>query len=130
MPNVRIGEGARIYRAIIGEGAVIEAGVTIGSPDDSAITVIAVDQYRDKRSYAAGGGALMKHKVMGVINLIHETDELEAINGGPLPCNCALWRTLPLNRFCVVQHGQFRHLEGRSIRPYEISFAYGSSWIR
>jgi glucose-1-phosphate adenylyltransferase len=45
MPNVRIGEGARIYRAIIGEGAVIEAGVTIGSPDDSAITVIAVDQF-------------------------------------------------------------------------------------
>lgn len=45
MPNVRIGEGARIYRAIIGEGAVIQAGVTIGSPDDSAITVIAVDQY-------------------------------------------------------------------------------------
>ncbi|WP_138753368.1 glucose-1-phosphate adenylyltransferase [Paenibacillus sinopodophylli] len=45
MPNVRIGEGARIYRAIIGEGAVIQAGVTIGSPDDNAITVIAVDQY-------------------------------------------------------------------------------------
>ncbi|MGO4699066.1 glucose-1-phosphate adenylyltransferase [Paenibacillus sp. 2TAB26] len=45
MPNVRIGEGARIYRAIIGEGAVIQAGVTIGSPDDDAITVIAVDQY-------------------------------------------------------------------------------------
>ncbi|WP_141506045.1 glucose-1-phosphate adenylyltransferase [Paenibacillus luteus] len=45
MPNVRIGEGARIYRAIIGEGAVVQAGVTIGSPDDDAITVIAVDQY-------------------------------------------------------------------------------------
>lgn len=45
MPNVRIGEGARIYRAIIGEGAVIQEGVTIGSPDDDAITVIAVDQY-------------------------------------------------------------------------------------
>lgn len=45
MPNVRIGEGARIYRAIIGEGAVIQAGVTIGSPDDEAITVVAVDQY-------------------------------------------------------------------------------------
>ncbi|MGO4544359.1 glucose-1-phosphate adenylyltransferase [Paenibacillus sp. 2TAB23] len=45
MPNVRIGEGARIYRAIIGEGAVIQAGVTIGSPEDDAITVIAVDQY-------------------------------------------------------------------------------------
>lgn len=45
MPNVKIGEGARIYRAIIGEGAVIQAGVTIGSPDDDTITVIAVDQY-------------------------------------------------------------------------------------
>ncbi|WP_424766204.1 glucose-1-phosphate adenylyltransferase [Paenibacillus sp. sgz302251] len=45
MPNVRIGEGARIHRAIIGEGAVIQAGVIIGSPDDEAITVIAVDQY-------------------------------------------------------------------------------------
>lgn len=45
MPNVRIGEGARIYRAIIGEGAVIQAGVTIGSPDDEAITVVAVDQF-------------------------------------------------------------------------------------
>ncbi|MEV5028599.1 glucose-1-phosphate adenylyltransferase [Paenibacillus sp. LPE1-1-1.1] len=45
MPNVKIGEGARIYRAIIGEGAVIQAGVTIGSPADDAITVIAVDQY-------------------------------------------------------------------------------------
>jgi glucose-1-phosphate adenylyltransferase len=45
MPNVRIGEGAKIHRAIIGEGAVIQAGVTIGSPDDDAITVVAVDQY-------------------------------------------------------------------------------------
>lgn len=45
MPNVRIGEGAKIHRAIIGEGAVIQAGVTIGSPDDEAITVVAVDQY-------------------------------------------------------------------------------------
>lgn len=45
MPNVRIGEGARIYRAIIGEGAVIQAGVTIGSPDDETITVVAVDQF-------------------------------------------------------------------------------------
>ncbi|MDQ0058335.1 glucose-1-phosphate adenylyltransferase [Paenibacillus harenae] len=45
MPNVRIGEGASIHRAIIGEGAVIQAGVTIGSPDDEAITIVAVDQY-------------------------------------------------------------------------------------
>ncbi|MNZ69681.1 Glucose-1-phosphate adenylyltransferase [compost metagenome] len=45
MPNVRIGEGARVYRAIIGEGAVVQAGVTIGSPDDDAITIVAIDQY-------------------------------------------------------------------------------------
>ncbi|MFF2887742.1 glucose-1-phosphate adenylyltransferase [Paenibacillus sp. NPDC057967] len=45
MPNVRIGEGARIHRAIIGEGAVIQAGVTIGDPMDDAITIVAVDQY-------------------------------------------------------------------------------------
>jgi len=45
MPNVRIGEGSKIYRAIIGEGAVIQAGVVIGSPEDDDITVVAVDQY-------------------------------------------------------------------------------------
>ncbi|MGO4107315.1 glucose-1-phosphate adenylyltransferase [Paenibacillus sp. YAF4_2] len=45
MPNVRIGKGARIYRAIIGEGAVIEDGVSIGSPDDNAITVVAVGEF-------------------------------------------------------------------------------------
>ncbi len=45
MPNVRIGEGARIHRAIIGEGAVIQAGVQIGNPEDDAITVVAVEQY-------------------------------------------------------------------------------------
>lgn len=45
MPNVRIGKGARIYRAIIGEGAVIRDGVTIGSPDEEVITIVAVEQY-------------------------------------------------------------------------------------
>ncbi|KQO17622.1 glucose-1-phosphate adenylyltransferase [Paenibacillus sp. Leaf72] len=45
MPNVRIGEGARVYRAIIGEGAVIEDGVQIGDPEDDAITVVAVGQF-------------------------------------------------------------------------------------
>ncbi|MUT66705.1 glucose-1-phosphate adenylyltransferase [Paenibacillus sp. NEAU-GSW1] len=45
MPNVRIGKGSRIYRAIIGEGAVIEDGVTIGNPDDDAITVVAVGEF-------------------------------------------------------------------------------------
>jgi glucose-1-phosphate adenylyltransferase len=32
MPNVTIGEGARIYRAIIGEGTFVEAGAVIGDP--------------------------------------------------------------------------------------------------
>lgn len=45
MPNVRVGAGAQIYRAIIGEGAVIQAGVTIGDPHSDAITVVAVDQF-------------------------------------------------------------------------------------
>lgn len=45
MPNVRIGEGVQIHRAIIGEGAVIQAGVTIGDPAEDVITVVAVDQY-------------------------------------------------------------------------------------
>ncbi|MDQ6421089.1 glucose-1-phosphate adenylyltransferase [Paenibacillus sp. LHD-117] len=45
MPNVRIGKGARIYRSIIGEGAVIQAGATIGDPNDDSITVVAVEQY-------------------------------------------------------------------------------------
>ncbi|MFC4777416.1 glucose-1-phosphate adenylyltransferase [Paenibacillus sp. GCM10023252] len=45
MPNVTIGAGAKIYRAIIGEGAVIKEGVTIGSPDDETITVVASDEY-------------------------------------------------------------------------------------
>ncbi|OUS77499.1 glucose-1-phosphate adenylyltransferase [Paenibacillus sp. MY03] len=45
MPNVRIGKGARIYRSIIGEGAVIQAGAVIGTPEDDAITVVAVEQY-------------------------------------------------------------------------------------
>lgn len=45
MPNVKIGEGARIYRAIVGEGAIIEDGVIIGSPNDDAITVVAVGEF-------------------------------------------------------------------------------------
>jgi len=45
MPNVRIGEGSKIYRAIIGEGAVVQDGVVIGSPLGDDITVVAVDQY-------------------------------------------------------------------------------------
>ncbi|WP_248925514.1 glucose-1-phosphate adenylyltransferase [Paenibacillus hamazuiensis] len=41
MPNVRIGSHVRIYKAIIGEGTVIEDGVTIGHPEGSQdITLI------------------------------------------------------------------------------------------
>jgi glucose-1-phosphate adenylyltransferase len=39
MPNVKIGSGARIQRAIIGEGAVIDPGAVIGSADGE-ITLI------------------------------------------------------------------------------------------
>lgn len=45
MPNVRIGEGARIFKAIIGEGAVIQAGITVGDPLGETITVVAVGEY-------------------------------------------------------------------------------------
>ncbi|UVI27892.1 glucose-1-phosphate adenylyltransferase [Paenibacillus spongiae] len=45
MPNSQIGQGARIYKAIIGEGAIIADGVTIGSPDSKTITVIGSDEY-------------------------------------------------------------------------------------
>jgi len=45
MPNVRIGQGARIYKAIIGEGAIIADGITIGNQDSGSITVIGSDEY-------------------------------------------------------------------------------------
>ncbi|MFD0713711.1 glucose-1-phosphate adenylyltransferase [Paenibacillus sp. GCM10027626] len=47
MPNVKIGRGVRLYRAIIGEGAVIEDYVVIGSPDreDEGVTVVGSEQY-------------------------------------------------------------------------------------
>jgi len=44
MPNVRIGENVHIYRAIIGEGAIIEDGVTIGDESKKEITVIGSDE--------------------------------------------------------------------------------------
>jgi glucose-1-phosphate adenylyltransferase len=43
MPNVKIGAGAQIHRAIIGEGTVIEEGCIIGDPngvDSGEITLI------------------------------------------------------------------------------------------
>ncbi|MBW7456713.1 glucose-1-phosphate adenylyltransferase [Paenibacillus sepulcri] len=44
MPNVKIGRNVRIYRTIVGEGAVIADGVTIGNPDKGPVTVIASDE--------------------------------------------------------------------------------------
>jgi len=44
MPNVRIGKNVHIYRAIIGEGAIIEDGVTIGDESSDEITVIGSDE--------------------------------------------------------------------------------------
>ncbi len=42
MPNATIGEGAQVYRAIVGEGTVVEAGAVIGDPNaaPSEITLI------------------------------------------------------------------------------------------
>lgn len=42
MPNVKIGSGVRIYKAIIGEGTIIADGCVIGDPDrpDGEITLI------------------------------------------------------------------------------------------
>ncbi|PZD96249.1 glucose-1-phosphate adenylyltransferase [Paenibacillus sambharensis] len=45
MPNVQIGRNVKIRRSIIGEGAVIADGVTLGTPDkDSDIHVVASDE--------------------------------------------------------------------------------------
>ncbi|ALS28461.1 glucose-1-phosphate adenylyltransferase [Paenibacillus cisolokensis] len=41
MPNAKIGRGARIYRAIIGEGAAVGDGEQIGREGDETITVVA-----------------------------------------------------------------------------------------
>lgn len=40
MPKVRIGNNVTLYKAIIGEGSIIEDGSVIGQPDGSNITVI------------------------------------------------------------------------------------------
>ncbi|WP_051330874.1 glucose-1-phosphate adenylyltransferase [Aneurinibacillus terranovensis] len=55
MPNVRIGANAIVERAIIGEGTVIEDGVTVGSGDEAAeITVIGEKQTVRNRSVFDG----------------------------------------------------------------------------
>jgi glucose-1-phosphate adenylyltransferase len=40
MPKAKIGRGVRIYRAIIGEGVVVDDDVTIGNPESKEITLI------------------------------------------------------------------------------------------
>lgn len=45
MPKVKIGSNVSIYRAIIGDGAIIEDGATIGKPDSTEITVIPVGKH-------------------------------------------------------------------------------------
>lgn len=45
MPKVTIGKDVKIYKAIIGEGAVIEDGAIIGSPEQEDITVIPVGKH-------------------------------------------------------------------------------------
>lgn len=40
MPNAQIGKGVKMYRAIIGEGAVVEDDCVIGSPESDEITLI------------------------------------------------------------------------------------------
>ncbi|GFN30501.1 glucose-1-phosphate adenylyltransferase [Paenibacillus xylaniclasticus] len=45
MPNARVGAGAKLYRTIVGDGAVIADGVTIGHPDQSEVTVVGSDEF-------------------------------------------------------------------------------------
>lgn len=45
MPKVQIGKRVKIYRAIIGDGAIIDDDVIIGDPENSEITVIPVGEH-------------------------------------------------------------------------------------
>lgn len=45
MPNVKVGKNVHIHRAIIGDGAIIEDGVTIGAANSEEITVIPVGEH-------------------------------------------------------------------------------------
>ena len=45
MPKVKIGKNVKVYRAIIGEGAVLEDDAVVGSPDSQEITVIPVGEH-------------------------------------------------------------------------------------
>lgn len=45
MPKVKVGKNVHIYRAIIGDGAIIEDGAVIGRVDSEEITVIPVGEH-------------------------------------------------------------------------------------
>jgi glucose-1-phosphate adenylyltransferase len=45
MPNARIGRDVRLYRTIVGDGAVIADGVTIGHPEHGGVTVVGSDEF-------------------------------------------------------------------------------------
>jgi len=49
MPNVKIGRNVQIYKAIIGEGTIIEDGAVIGSPDKE-VTIVGADELVFARS--------------------------------------------------------------------------------
>ena len=40
MPGVHVGEGAKVYRAIVAEGVKIDAGAVVGSLDNKEIALI------------------------------------------------------------------------------------------
>jgi glucose-1-phosphate adenylyltransferase len=49
MPNVKIGQNVQIYKAILGEGTIVEDGAVIGHPDGE-VTVIGADELVFARS--------------------------------------------------------------------------------
>ena len=40
MPNVEVGEGAKVYRAIVADGVKIDAGCVVGDPKSEEIALI------------------------------------------------------------------------------------------
>ena len=40
MPGVSVGEGAKVYRAIVADGVKIDPGAVVGSPDSEEIALI------------------------------------------------------------------------------------------
>ena len=40
MPNAEVGEGAKVYRAIVADGVKIDAGAIVGDPNSEKIELI------------------------------------------------------------------------------------------